>query len=80
MARKSRTDVRTILCCLENEMLRRFQEKKGHGMVGLCCEAAASPTCAKVYRKVLCQALGQVLLKQPGKCTRGWVLVWCLFS
>lgn len=46
-ARKSRTDVQTIIYRLEKGMLGLFQEKKGNGVVGLCCEAAADLTCAK---------------------------------
>ena len=40
-------DRQTIRCCLEKGMLGLFQEKKGNGVAGLCCEAAADLTCAK---------------------------------
>lgn len=59
-----------IVCCLEKEMLGLFQEKKGNGVVGLCCEAAADLACAQAERKVLCQALGQVFpLPAQGTCS-----------
>jgi len=47
MAGKSRTGVQTILCRLEKGMLGLFREKKGSGVVGLCCEAAGGLTCVK---------------------------------
>lgn len=80
-ARTSRMDVQTDHpLLLQKGMLRLFQEKKGSGVGGLCCKAAADLTCAKACRKVLCQPLGtraslssccsgQLLLNWPGEHT-----------